>query len=523
MTRPSAVEKPVAGSLLLGIDIGTSSTKGVICTVAGDILASTVVEHDTSFPRPGWVEHDADALWWHDVVAVTRELTGGTISGADVGAVGISGIGPCMLPVDAAGTPLRPGILYGIDTRAGAEIDLLHQQLGEDAILDLSGMALNSQTIGPKILWHRLHEPDLFARTAMIHASSSYVVYRLTGEHVIDRHTASYFAPLFNRVTGDWDDRYADAVIGLDKLPRIGDATDVAGTITSAASAETGLPVGTPVVIGTIDAAAEAVSVGIRHPGDTMIMYGSTMFFINTVADPQPDRRMWTTAHALPNLRAVTAGLQTGGMLTTWFLEVTAGKARLAEHRQTFETLIESASATPPGAEGLICLPWFQGERTPLQDPDARGAYIGLSLRHTTAHLFRALLEGTAFGARHNFEVMAEMGAPPRRLVAVGGGTQNPLWLQVISDVTGLPQQVPSQTIGASYGDAFMAGLGSGLIPSLDAIDQEWVHIDRTVEPNPAVKPLYDDLFGMYLDLYPRNRDIMHRLAALNGSHPTAS
>ena len=507
----------MGGSLLLGVDIGTSSTKGVICTVAGEVLASTVIEHDTSFPRPGWAEHDADDLWWHDVVAVTRELTSGRYSGADIGAVGVSGIGPCMLPIDAAGRPLRPGILYGIDTRASAEIDQLHDVLGVEAILDLSGMALNSQTIGPKILWHRRREPDLFARTAKIHASSSYVVYRLTGEHVIDRHTASYFAPLYNRTTGDWDARYADHVIGLDRLPRIGDATDVAGGVTTAASAETGLPVGTPVVFGTIDAAAEAVSVGIRHPGDMMIMYGSTMFFINTVAEPQPDARMWTTAHALPNLRAVTAGLQTGGMLTTWFLDVTAGKARLAEHRQTFETLIETASATPPGAEGLICLPYFQGERTPLQDPDARGAYIGLSLRHTTAHLFRALLEGTAFGARHNFEVMGEMGASPQRLVAVGGGTKNPLWLQVISDVTGLPQQVPSQTIGASYGDGFMSGLGAGLIPDLDAIDREWVQIERTVEPNPATRAIYDELYGMFLELYPRNVDILHRLATMNG------
>ncbi len=139
----------MGGTLLLGIDIGTSSTKGVVCTVAGEVLASTVIEHDTSFPQPGWAEHDADALWWHDVVAVARELTSGQISGADIGAVGVSGIGPCMLPVDGEGRPLRPGILYGIDTRASAEIDQLHDQLGMEAILELSGMALNSQTIGP--------------------------------------------------------------------------------------------------------------------------------------------------------------------------------------------------------------------------------------------------------------------------------------------------------------------------------------------------------------------------------------
>ncbi len=505
----------MSGSLLLGIDIGTSSTKGVLCTPGGDILATAVLEHDTSFPRPGWAEHDADDLWWHDVVAVTRELTAGQYAASEVGAVAISAIGPCMLPVDAEGKPLRPGILYGIDTRASAEIDHLHQTLGEQEILGLCGMSLNSQTIGPKILWLRNHEPDLFARTAMVHGSSGYVVFRLTGEAVIDRHTASYFAPLYNNATGDWDPRFQDAVIEIDRLPRIGDATDIAGTVTAAASAETGLPIGTPVTFGTIDAAAEAVSVGIRHPGDTMIMYGSTMFFINTVENPRPDSRLWTTAHALPGLRAITAGLQTAGMLTTWFLEVTAGKARLSEHRETFETLIASATATPPGASGLICLPYFQGERTPLQDPDARGAYVGLSLRHTTAHLFRATLEGTAFGARHNFEVMGDMGAAPRRLVAVGGGTKNALWMRVISDITGIRQHIPHSTIGASFGDAFMAGLGSGIIPGISALESDWVSIVDTVEPDPSVKPLYDELYGIYLDLYPRNRDAMHHLARI--------
>lgn len=503
------------GTLLLGIDIGTASTKGVLCTPDGEILATAVLEHDTSFPQPGWAEHDADGLWWHDFVAITRELTAGRHSASDVGAVAISAIGPCMLPVDAEGKPLRPGVLYGIDTRASAEVDHLHRTLGEDEILAHCGMTLSSQTVGPKILWLRNNEPDLYARTAKIHGSSGYVVFRLTDEHVIDRHTASYFAPLYNNTTGNWDPRFQDAVINIDRLPRIGDTTEVAGTVTAAASTETGLPIGIPVTFGTMDVAAEALSVGVRHPGDTMIMYGSTMFFINTVENLQPDRRMWTTSHALPGLRAIAAGLQTAGMLTTWFLEVTAGKARLSEHRETFETLIASASETPPGAAGLICLPYFQGERTPLQDPDARGAYFGLSLRHTTAHLFRAMLEGTAFGARHNFDVMTEMGATPQRLVAVGGGTKNPLWLQVISDITGIRQHIPEQTIGASYGDAFIAGLASGIIPDISALETDWVNIVGTVEPNPATKPVYDEMYGIYRDLYPRNRDAMHNLARI--------
>jgi xylulokinase len=505
----------VSGSLLLGVDIGTGSTKGVLCTIDGSVLATAVIEHETSFPRAGWAEHDAETLWWREFVAVTRELTAGKYSAADIGAVAVSAIGPCMVPLDANGDPLRPAVLYGIDTRATAEIDLLNSLLGADAIFALGGMALTSQAIGPKILWLRRHEPDMFERTAMIHSSSDYVVYRLTGEHVIDRHTASYFAPLFNIDTLEWDERFADAVIGLDRLPRLGDATEIAGGVTSRASAETGLPVGTPITFGTIDAAAEAVSVGVEDPGDTMIMYGSTMFLLGTVEQPEPDPRMWTTAHPLPGKRAVTCGMATSGLLTTWFCDVTAsGAAR----NESFETLIAEATATPPGADGLICLPYFAGERTPIQDPDARGIFAGLTLRHTRAHLFRAVLEGIAFGARHNLAVMAEMHAAPERLVAVGGGTRNALWVKTISDIAGVRQVIPERTIGASYGDAFMAGLGSGLIADASALNREWVRIVDEIEPDPALASRYDEMFGIYLNLYGETRESMHRLGAIANS-----
>ncbi len=505
----------MSGSLLLGVDIGTGSSKGVLCGLDGTVIATAVIEHDTSFPRAGWAEHDADTLWWAEFVAITRELTSGPYSAAEIGAVGVSAIGPCMLPVDADGAPLRPGVLYGIDTRATTEIELLNEQIGIDAIVELSGMALNSQTIGPKILWLRRHEPELFAQTAMIHSSSDYIVFRLTGEHVIDRHTASYFAPLFNTATMDWDARYADAVIDIARLPRLGDATEVAGTVSARASAETGLAVGTPVTFGTIDAAAEAVSVGVQVPGDTMIMYGSTMFIIGAVEHPRPDARMWTTAHPFPNRRAVTCGMATSGLLTTWFCDVTTASASIADRNNSFGELIAEATATPPGADGLICLPYFAGERTPIQDPNARGMFAGLTLLHTRAHLFRAALEGIGFGFRHNLDVMREMQAAPERLVAVGGGTKNRLWTQVVSDISGVPQLIPERTIGASLGDAFMAGLGSGLIPDLAALDRDWVRIVDEIVPNPALRSRYDAMYEVYLDLYEQTKSSMHRLGQI--------
>ena len=396
-------------------------------------------------------------------VGLTRQLLGDRFSGEDVGGVAVSAIGACVLPVDAEGRPLRQGILYGIDTRASEEIAWLNERFGEEPMFDLGGMALTSQAIGPKILWIQRHEPEVYAAAHMFLGSSSYMVYRLTGEYVMDYHTASYYNPLFDLRNLRWDARFAGPIVELDRLPKLMWSDQIAGEVTPAAAAETGLKVGTPVTAGTIDAAAEAVSVGVVDPGDMMVMYGTTMFFIHVTGDPVPDPRMWATAFALPGRYSIDGGMSTTGALTRWFRDNLAGEEMAAEAAggpNAYAALAEAAGRIPPGAEGVICLPYFAGERTPINDPDARGVYAGLTLSHTKAHLYRASLEGTAYGVRHNLETMSAMGAPPRRLVAVGGGAKNPLWLQIVSDVSGLPQDVPERTIGASYGDAFMAGLG---------------------------------------------------------------
>ena len=174
------------GTLLLGIDIGTSSSKGVLCTPGGEVLAESLIDHETRFPAPGRAEHDAETIWWGEVVGHCRRLLSGRYAGIDVGAVAVSAIGPCMLPVDDAGRPLRPGILYGIDSRASAEIAWLEGRFGREAMFALNGMALTSQAVGPKILWLRRHEPEIFARTAIVHSASSWIVHRLTGEHVAE-------------------------------------------------------------------------------------------------------------------------------------------------------------------------------------------------------------------------------------------------------------------------------------------------------------------------------------------------
>lgn len=501
----------MSGSLLLGVDIGTSSSKGVLCTHEGEVVATAIVAHETSFPRPGWAEHDAEHIWWGEFIEITKQLLARGFSGDDIGAVGVSAIGPCLVPLDANGVPLRPAILYGIDSRASAEIAELETLHDVDVMAKRNGMRLTSQAMGPKIRWIRNHEPDIFAKTAVMQSANSFIVFRLTGEQTMDRHTASYFAPLFDLVSGTWFDDYAGDVIEIDRLPRILDATDIAGQITPEAATASGLRVGTPVSAGTVDAPAEAVSGGVMDDGDMLAMYGSTMFFVQCVKNPRPDPRMWIVANCLPGNRLITGSLTSGGLLTNWLRDEIGVSDRADSN--SYAAMAKLVEATAPGADGLVCVPYFAGERAPIYDPLARGIFAGLSLRHTRGHLFRAALEGTGFGMRHNLEAMRDMGATPRRVVAVGGGTLNPTWLQIVSDVTGVPQMVPEQTIGASYGDAFMAGLASGIIPDRSALNGQWVRPARSYEPDPDLQELYSERYAIFRRLYESTKDDIHLLA----------
>jgi xylulokinase len=211
----------MAGELLLGVDVGTYSSKGVLCAPTGDVLATETIEHEMSMPHPGWAEHDADSIWWGEFAEITRRLLSGRYSGEDVGGIAVSAIGGCMLPVDAQGSPLRPGVLYGIDTRAVDEIAWLNDRFGEGPMFDLGGMALTSQAIGPKILWLKRNEPEIYERTNKFLTASSYMIYRLTGEFVIDRHTGCYDNPLIDVRTLEWDGRFAEPIVELERMPKL--------------------------------------------------------------------------------------------------------------------------------------------------------------------------------------------------------------------------------------------------------------------------------------------------------------
>jgi len=484
--------------LLLGVDIGTSSTKGVLVRPDGTIVATTQRPHQLSLPRPGWAEHDGESVWWADFVAIARNLA--AHEGGRIAAVGVSGIGPAVLPVDAAGRSIRPAILYGIDTRAMQEVEEMTERFGAEAILARGGTLLTSQAGGPKLAWIRRHEPDVWAATRRFHMAHSLVIERLTGEYVLDHHSASQCDPLYDMTTAAWAaDWAADVVPGLD-LPRLAWSNEVAGRVHAGGAAATGIPEGTPVVAGTIDAWAEALSAGVRDPGDTMLMYGTTMFMVEIAPAFRPEPSLWTTQGVFEGTCTYAAGLSASGGLTVWLRDIVGGE---------FETLIAEAAQTPPGADGLVVLPYFGVARSPIFDPRARGAIFGLTLSHGRGHVYRALLEGSAYEVRHNLEVMAAAGAAPDQLTAVGGGTKSNLWTQVVSDVTGFRQVIPAVTIGASYGDAMLAGGGAGLV----AADARWNAPAESLQPDAQARAGYDELYQVYRSLYPATREHVHAIA----------
>lgn len=493
----------------LGVDVGTSSTKGVLVADDGTIVASATRAHEVVRPHSGWVEMDAD-VWWDEFVSIAQELTAtlrqaqGSEADAEIAAVGVSGMGPCVLLADADDQPVRPAILYGVDTRSGAQIARMNYELGPEEITRIGGSALTSQAAGAKIAWIADEEPDAFSKAARLFMPASWLARRLTGAYVLDHQSASQTTPLYDIENERWYDPWWQLYASSIEQPRLTWAGEIAGEVTAVVADATGIPAGTPVITGTIDAWTEAVSVGAHEVGDLMLMYGTTMFLVATGEETLRTPSMWTTAGAFPGTRNLAGGLSTSGALTTWLKDLTD-----ADYPQ----LLAEAEASGPGARGLLMLPYFAGERTPIQDPDARGVIAGLTLQHTRGDLYRAALEATALGVRHNVETMRAAGADIRRIVAVGGGTQGRLWMQVVSDITGLVQEVPATTIGASYGAAFLAASAVAADGEAPVIT-DWNPIAETITPDPDLADFYDTLFDRYVRLYEASKDVVHELAA---------
>lgn len=497
---------PDRSQLTLGVDIGTYETKGALLAAGQIVVASAARPNQVITGDGGRVEHDAERTWWDGTVEIVRDLLGRPgVTPTKVEAIAVSGIGPCVLPTTRQWQPLGGGSLYGLDTRATREITELTQRFGTSSLLRRCGNTLSSQSAGPKIWWWRRHQPQIHAQAELFLTSQSFVVARLTGRAVIDHLTASYFHPLYDQRTQAWNLEGCEDFVRIDQLPEIAWSGAIAGTLTADAAQQTGLVAGLPVLVGTADAPAEALAAGVTSPGDTMIMYGSSSFMLQLSPRPVADGRVWSAPYLFEGTHLAAAGTSTAGTLTRWIADMMGICGQDAEVFATFAGL---AAQSPPGANGLLMLPYPNGERTPLNDPGARGVMAGFSLTHGRADLARAAVEGIAHSMTAALHTLEDVAGPARRALAVGGGTRNFVWTQAVSDISGSNQQLMSDA-GAATGDAKLAALTVGIITGPAELSHQ-VHPIATVHPHPQLREMYRRDQQRFRALYERTRDLVH-------------
>ncbi len=509
----------MAKTYLIGVDIGTYSSKGVlVASDTGEVVNSYNVEHSLSMPKPGWVEHDPEIIWWGEFVAICQNLLKASkINPKLIKGVGVSGIGICVVPIDEKGNSLRKGILYGIDTRASNEIEELNKRLGREEIFKRGASHLSSSVSGPKILWIKNHEPEVYKKARWFLTSHSFIVFRLTGKATVDIYSACGYAPLMDIESISWFDKAAEIITPIEKLPELVWSCDVVGTVTDKAAQVTGLASGTPVIAGTIDAAAEAISAGLSEFGDMMMMLGSSNSLILKSDKLIRTENFWGLNWMEPDTYAVVGGMSTVGSLTRWFRDNLAPIELAAQKnggQNAYAIISKLASDSSPGANGLLALPYFEGERTPIYDPNAKGVFFGLTLKHTRADLYRAILESVGYGVRHNMECLLADGLSPKRILAVGGGTMNLAWMQIISDIANIEMVIPDKQMGSSYGDALMAAVGVGILGDLKE-STKWIHYKNEIKPNPDTLTKYNNFYRIYRELYKHTKHIMHDLSAI--------
>jgi len=492
--------------LLLAIDIGTTNSKGALFALDGDVVASASRRHAVYNPHEGWAEHDAEQVWWKELQEICRELINSDgISASDILSVGISSLNPALVPVDGQGKALYPAMLYGLDRRAVQEVADLTDELG--AYLEEQGEGkITPLSIGPKILWLKRNEPEIFQKAAYFIGVPTFLVWRLTGSIVTDIACNTISGVPFSKKRLVWDEIMCRACgITADRLPELRFASECAGVVTEEASACTGLLAGTPVAVGTGDFPAEYLSYGTNFSKMKKISFGTTSG-VNFGNDPSA--ALFKNYSPATRRNNVPGGSMSNGCSTIdWVLSMISGVG--AEKHIDNQMRYEMANNSPAGANGVTILPYLNGEKNPFLDPGAKGMIFGLRTGHTQADLYKAALESLSYSIRHMIAVHSPEDIE-KEAVVIGGGTRMPMLLQTVSDVTGYRLIKLKNHYGALAGGAFIAGMAGGVFSKQEDINS-WVKIDETIEPRSELKEVYDQGYQTYIDLYKVTSDIMHR------------
>ncbi len=498
---------------LLGLDIGTSGAKALLCDTHGAGIVTATAEYPRSMPQPLWSEQAPEDWWRGAREAIQVVLRSAGVDGAQVVGLGLTGQMHGAVFLDAHDKVIRPALLWN-DQRTAAECAAITAQVGAERLIAIAGNPALTGFQAPKILWLRNHEPEHYARIKRVLLPKDYIRLRLTGVAAADASDAAGTLLLDLR-TRDWSAEILQALeIPRAWLPDVVEGPEVTGGLLAEVAAELGLPVGLPVIAGGGDNAAAAVGTGIVRSGVISSSIGTSgvLFAHADQIALDPQGRLHTFCHAVPgqyHLMAVT--LAAGGSFQ--WLRNTLRQAGLAD--LSYNDLVGLAATVPIGAEGLIFLPYLSGERTPHLDPLARGAFIGLTARHTLAHMTRAVMEGVVYSLRDGLEIMRELGLPISDVRATGGGGKSALWRQMQADIYGAPVTTLVAEEGPAYGAALLAGVGAGVFTDVGAAVEQCVVVGSVTQPDSAAQARYAAVYAIYRKLYGQLRPSMVELAQL--------
>lgn len=490
--------------LYIGIDLGTSASKFLLVDEVGRVLNTVTKEYPLSFPRPGWSEQDP-AHWWQACLAGVPELLAG-FDAKQVAGIGVGGQMHGLVALDAAGNVLRPAILWN-DGRTAAQVDYLNETVGNDKLSAWTGNIAFAGFTAPKLLWMRQNEPDLFARIAKILLPKDYLVYRLTGVHATDYSDASGTL-LLDVAHKRWSSEMLDLCgVTEAQMPTLFDSWQPVGTLTAAAAAALGLPTDVVVCAGAGDNAAAAIGTGTVGEGRCNISLGTsgTVFISSEQFRVDPHNALHAFAHADGGFHLMGCMLSAASCNKWWMEDIL--------HDGDYAAAQEAIVPEKLGRSHVFYLPYLMGERSPINDTNARAVFLGMTMDTTRADMTQAMLEGVAFALRDSVEIARSLGLDISRSTLCGGGSRSPLWRTILANVLGIPLDLLATEQGPGYGAALLALVACGRYRNVAEVSRAMLHIQATVQPDPELTALYDARYAEFKQIYPACRPLFASLA----------
>lgn len=482
----------------LGIDVATTATKALLIDSNGNVVAVSATEYPFETPRPLWSEQDPGVWWQGAQKSIRAVIEQSGVNAERIRGVGLTGQMHGLVLLDQHNEVLRPAILWN-DQRTQAQCSEIHRRFGREEFIQTSGNLALPGFTAPKILWVAQNEPEIYDRVRHVLLPKDFVRFQLTGSFAMDKADGAGTV-LMDLRKRDWSPEILSALgIPEEWLPPLYEGPEITGRIRPEAAEATGLNTGTPVMAGGGDQAAQAVGVGAVKEEILALTLGTSgvVFASTESACIEPDGRLHAFCHAVPGRWHLMGVMLSAAGSLRWYRDTFAPG-------EVYESLLAAAAEVPAGSDGLLYLPYLTGERTPHPDPLARGAFVGLTIRHGMAHLTRAVLEGVAFGLRDAFELIKASGVTKIDQVRVsGGGARSSLWRQILADVLGTELITVDTNEGAAYGAALLAGVGVGNWPDVDSACQATIRITERTTPSVEVSRRYDKAYELYRGLYP--------------------